>query len=204
MIKNNIEQMRLEFDKKIQEAILENALSEPFEDCYFRILKTERQQTDKPDGYKKLICLYKNGLCKETDVNDFRKCLELYPITENIFVYTGNGYIKLPVDISTSKSWGEKNGKISLKYIHNEFIVWVYITITEELMDIFDVRKRDVTSSEISTYTSIHEARRKGYRPMVDVFNFKSKQIVFYGGHNELIDIDEINRIMRILKGEEK
>ena len=204
MIKNNIAQMRLKFDKKIQEAILENAISEPFEDCYFRILKTERQQTDKSDGYKKLIRLYKNGPCKETDVNDFRKCLKLYPITEDIFVYTGNGYIKLPVDISTSKSWGEKNGKIILKYIYNQFIVCVYITITEELMDIFDARKRDVTSSETSTYTSIHEARRKGHRPMVDVFNFKSKQIGLYGGHNTLIDVDEINRIMKILKGEEK
>lgn len=201
MIKNNIEQMRLEFDKKIQEAILENALSEPFEDCYFRILKTERQQTDKSDGYKKLIHLYKNVLSEETDVNDFRKCLELYPITGNIIVYTGKGYIKLPVDISTRKSWGDKNGKISLKYIHKEFVVWVYIDITEELMDIFDVRKRDVTSSEISTYTSIHEALRRGHKPMVDVFNFKGKQIGFYGGSVTLIDIDEINRVMKILKG---
>lgn len=205
MIKNNIAQMRLEFEKKIKEAEIENKLSEPFEDCYFRVLKQMRQPTNKSDGYKTLVCLYKDKISEDPNINDLRECLKLYPITEEIIVNVGNEkYMKLPIEIESSRSWGDKSGKLSVQYVHDEYVMWISIPITGELVNIFDIRDRDVNSCEYDTYTSVHEEIRAGYKPTVQVYNFKGEQAVFYGGHNKLIDVDEINRIMKILKGEEK
>lgn len=202
MIKNNIEQMRLEFDKKIQEAILENALSEPFKDCYFRIINSNMYPTENKNEYKKIIHLYKDGIDQKVNIKDFRKCLKIYPVTEEIPVNTGNGYIKLPADIGTRKSWGDKIGILSVTYISGKYAIWIDLEIKDKIRDMFDIKNRDVTDCEMSTYTSIYETKNKGFKPMVETFNFKSHQIGFYGGNMKLVDAEEIDRIMKILKGE--
>ena len=203
MIKNNIAQMRLEFEKKIKEAEIENKLSEPFEDCYFSVLKQIRQSTNKSDKYKTLVRLYKDKISEDTNINDLRECLKLYPITEEIIVNVGNEkYMKLPIEIESSRSWADKSGKLGIEYVHDEYVIWITIPITTELVNIFEIIDRDVDSCEYDTYTSIHEAIRAGYKPTVQTYYFKGKQVAFYEGHNKLIDVDEINRIMKILKGE--
>lgn len=197
MVKNDIEKMRKEFEEKIQIALLENELSEPLGDCYLRFIHLDKHSSDEP---KKLFHLYKDDKVGEVVVADIKKCMEMYPATSGINVHIGNSkYIELPFYVRSLKSYGDKQGKLDISYIHNDIVVWMSLPIVGDLLDFFRVHKRNPVDSETSTYVSLVEARHKGLDIRIDNYNFKANQVGFYSGRNTLVDPVEINRIIEYI-----
>lgn len=133
------------------------------------------------------------------DKEAMRTIFEVLPITENIENKDYDGLVA-PCFVSTKCGYRDKYGEMRINWISGDYEISCNLKIDSELIDNFlHVQKRNVVDTESSTYVSIHESIADGVIPVVPVYNFKKKQISYYGGHNVLIDIDEIKRVLDYL-----
>lgn len=197
---NDIEKMRAEFEEKIRLAELENKLNEGVEG--YEIHVNDKIVKDAPYSYWINVRIpYKPRVgFVEPSISDVADVLKRFQNTRDT-VYDNRW--SLPFVVHARRSYGDRYGILSLSWISGEYQVNCSLQIDgSDLYDEFfrNISFRPTTSSEDSTYVSIHQSRAEKICPVVPEYNFKAEQKCYYGGVKLLIDLDEIERLIEFIK----
>lgn len=193
MIKNDIEKMKREFAEKLRIAEEENRLNEGINEYQISLMGNNRLWVNMP--YKPCVGF------EQPTIKHFKDVFEKFPRTDDIEYNS----VKVPYVCYSSCGYND-TPKLTIKWKHNDYTIDISLKINKELIDnFFIIGSRDTTSSENSTYTSIHY--NGNHSAKVNVYYFKNEngsrigveQISYQGGNNYLIDVNEITRLINFL-----
>lgn len=192
---NDIEKMKAEFAKKLEQAELENKLSEGLKGFSISVGGTNVPGCSH-SLWMRMPYISGQGFADPTLAMG-KEMLERFPMTQDTLY---DRKFNLPYVVHSRKSYGDRFAELTVGWISNEYNVRVTLMARDFLCgDFFNIRKRCPVDTEVSTYVAITQNGLVG-RDVIDVYDFKKKQQAYYGGVRLLLDKDEIMRVVEFIK----
>lgn len=206
----DIQKIKDEYESKLHLAELSNQLEEKTGlECHLSSSSYSKSHGTKYGATYGFGCNgghYWDSEKKWPTIQDAARLMNLMPPTQD-WISSQDDWSG-PFLITTGRGFRDSYGYVEFRWTHNDidFSFYLCIETNEVLKPLFDVVKRQIDSSELSTYHPVDQYGKLDHERMIPRYRFSGvsndKQTNYQGGYVYLLDNNKAAEIIELIKSQ--